>query len=103
MSDDPYHWPPEVLALLIDVIPLLCRSKEDVLSFLRGAGVPETLLVGFRRQLAVDRDSVKKYAIVRTVLTQLNEQGDQGLGARRAVLRRVTEFEDFSTCWPADN
>lgn len=102
MSDDPYHWPPELLSLLIDAIPLLCRSKEDVLGFLRGAGVPETMLADFRRKLAADRTSVGKYPIARDVLTRLNEQGDAGLGARRAVLRRVTEFEDFSSCWPTD-
>ena len=102
MSDDPYHWHPELLATLIDVIPLLCRSKEDVLSFLRGAGVPEAMLADWRRRLATDRNAVKKYDIVRQVLTRLNEQSDGGLGARRALLHRVTEFEEFSTCWPDD-
>jgi len=98
--DDAYHWPPELMALLTDTIPLLCRSKDDVLSFLRGAGTSESLLVGYRRQLAADRGAVSKYRIVREVIASLNEQGDQGLGVRRALLRRVTEFEDYSTCWP---
>ncbi|MHA6764059.1 restriction endonuclease [Streptacidiphilus sp. PAMC 29251] len=100
--DDAYHWPPELMALLTDTIPLLCRSKDDVLSFLRGAGTSESLLVGYRRQLAADRGAVSKYRILREVIASLNEQGDQGLGVRRALLRRVTEFEDYSTCWPAD-
>lgn len=52
MSDDPYHWPPELMSMLIDTIPLLCRSKDVVLSFLRGAGVPETTLDPWRRRLA---------------------------------------------------
>lgn len=102
MSDDPYHWPPDVLNALIDVIPLLARSKDDVLSFLRGAGIPEAMLADWRRRLAMDRSAVKKYDIVRDVLTRLNEQGDGGLGARRSVLRRVTEFEEFATCWADD-
>ncbi|MGW5494262.1 restriction endonuclease [Streptomyces olivaceoviridis] len=90
------------MELLVDTIPLLCRSKVAVLDFLRGAGVSEDLLHGFRRQLQEDPSAVNKYKIVRSVLPRLNEQGDRGLGARRLLLRRVTEFEDFSTCWPDD-
>lgn len=40
---DPYHYPPELLSLLVDTIPLLCRSKNDVVVFFRGAGAPEQL------------------------------------------------------------
>jgi restriction system protein len=100
--DDAYHWSPELMELLNETIPLLCRSKDAVLGFLRSAGTSETLLIKFRRQLAEDRQAVSKYKIVRSVLGQLNEQGDRGLAVRREVLRRVTEFEDFSTCWPDD-
>ncbi|MGW6022733.1 restriction endonuclease [Streptomyces sp. NPDC055099] len=101
-QNDAYHWPPELMELLVDTIPLLCRSKVAVLDFLRGAGVSEDLLCGFRRQLQQDPSTVNKYKIVRSVLPRLNEQGDRGLGARRLLLRRVAEFEDFSTCWPDD-
>ncbi|MFI1034667.1 hypothetical protein [Streptomyces sp. NPDC020951] len=90
------------MALLTDTIPLLCRSKDDVVNFLRGAGTSEALLGRIREQLALDRGVVSKYKITRDVIGQLNEQGDQGLGVRRALLRRVTEFDDFSTCWPDD-
>ncbi|MEZ0096012.1 restriction system protein [Streptacidiphilus sp. EB129] len=102
VHDAAYHWPPELMALLTDTIPLLCRSKDDVINFLRGAGTSQALLVRFREQLAVDRGAVSKYKITRDVIGQLNEQGDRGLGVRRALLRRVTEFDDFSTCWPDD-
>ncbi|MCH6162626.1 restriction endonuclease [Streptomyces marispadix] len=102
MHDDSYHWTPELLELLIETIPLLCRSKVSVLDFLRSAGVDEQLLAGLRRRVRQDRDSISKYAIARDVLRQLNERGDRGLGVRREVLRRVTEFEDFATCWPDD-
>ncbi|MFD0439138.1 restriction endonuclease [Streptomyces chartreusis] len=101
-QNDAYHWPPELMELLVDTIPLLCRSKVAVLDFLRGAGVSEDLLHGFRRQLQEDPSAVSKYKIVRSVLPRLNEHGDRGLAARRLLLRRVTEFEDFSTCWPDD-
>lgn len=102
VHDAAYHWPPELMALLTDTIPLLCRSKDDVVNFLRGAGTSEALLGRIREQLALDRGVVSKYKITRDVIGQLNEQGDQGLGVRRALLRRVTEFDDFSTCWPDD-
>jgi restriction system protein len=36
------------------------------------------------------------------VLARINEDGDQYLGQRRQVIKRVTEFHDFSTCWPSD-
>src|SRR6185369_8180627 len=43
-----------------------------------------------------------KFAIARTVLTKLNEDGESALGVRREVLKRVVEFEDFSACWSGD-
>ena len=44
MLDIIYHYPPELFQLLIDTIPLLSRSKKDVLIFFRGAGVPHSLV-----------------------------------------------------------
>jgi len=97
-----YHYPPELLQLLIDCIPLLCRSKQDVLLFFRGAGVPGAILSDLEMTVVRDRSSINKYEIVRRVLTRLNERGEVTLRERREVLRRVVEFEDFSTCWPND-
>ncbi|WP_406505404.1 restriction endonuclease [Streptomyces sp. NBC_00212] len=100
--DDAYHWPPELLELLIELVPRLSRSKDGVLEFLRGAGVSEELLAVHRQQLAADRTTISKYKIVRAVLSQINEQGDAGLQVRRELLKRAIEFEDFSTLWPDD-
>lgn len=100
--DDSYHYPPEVLNLLVDTIPLLCRSKNDVLLFFRGAGVAEDLFSDISKQLTFDRASINKYEIARTVLQRVNEKGDSALRARREIIKRVAEFEDFSTCWPND-
>ena len=97
-----HHYPPEILSLLVDTIPLLCRSKNDVLVFFKGAGVPEGITADFRQKLATDRSSVNKYEIVREVLVRLNDKGESSLRERREVLKRVVEFEDFSTCWPND-
>ena len=102
MFDDAYHFPPDLIDLLIDTIPLLCRSKQDVLTFFRGCGVPEGFLADLRQRVVTDRAAVNKYEIARTVLTRINEDGDRNLGQRRQVIKRVTEFQDFSACWPAD-
>jgi restriction system protein len=101
-SADPFHHPHELTSLLIDTIPLLCRSKADVLLFFRGCGVPATLTTDLHARLARDRESIGKHEIARTVLTRLNEGGDAYLGQRREVVKQVTEFEDFYTCWPND-
>jgi hypothetical protein len=102
MPDDPYHYPPELLDLLIETIPLLCRSKVDVLTFFRGCGVPHAMTADLRARVEADRGSINKYQIARTVLQLLNEGGDGTLRYRREVIKRVTEVEDFSTCWPDD-
>ena len=100
--DTSYHYPPELLELLIDTIPRLCRTKRGVLSFLRGAGISQSMVSDLETQLIADRNSLTKYDIVRAVLTRLNESGDAALRERREVIKRVVEFEDFSTCWAQD-
>lgn len=100
--DISFHYPPELLQLLVDAIPRLCRSKKDVLLFFQGAGVPADILKDIRAQVETDRSSVNKFEMVRTILTRLNEKGEPTLRERREVLKRVVEFEDFSTCWPND-
>ncbi len=97
-----FHYPPELLQLLKDTIPLLCRSKNDVLTFFSGAGVPEPLCADIKRRVATDRQSISKFEIVRVVLERLNQKKDTHLRELREVVRRVTEFEDFSTCWESD-
>lgn len=97
-----YHYPADLLQLLIDVIPLLCRSKRDVLTFFRSAGVRASFLDDLDKRLRGDPEKINKYEIARTVLTLLNEKGEPALCERREVLRRVLEWEDFSTCY-ADN
>jgi len=102
MIDIVFHYPPELLNLLIDTIPRLCRAKIDVLLFFRGAGVASDITKDLKSQLERDREGINKYQITRTVLTRLNEKGESTLRERREILKRITEFEDFSTCWPED-
>jgi hypothetical protein len=99
---DAYHYPPELFSLLVDTVPLLCRSKNDVIVFFRGAGVPENLLKPLADQLRVDAKCLNKYQITRTVIEGLNARGDSLLAPRREVIKRVVEFEDFSSCWATD-
>lgn len=100
--DITFHYPPELFELLVETIPLLCRSKKAVLLFFEGAGVGADLLDDLRHTVASDRDSINKYEITRTVLTRLNQRGEPSLRERREILRRITDFDDFSTCWPND-
>ena len=99
MLDQSYHYPPELLQLLIDTIPRLCKSKNDVILFFRGAGVQRVMLTDLEAQVKTDRDSITKFGIARSVLTRMNEAGDKALRPRRELLKRVVEFEDFSRCW----
>lgn len=102
MTDIVFHYPPELMSLLINAIPRICRTKKDVLLFFKGAGVDSTLTNDLAIQLKKDKDSINKYEMARTVLSRLNEKGDETLRERREILKRITEMEDFSTCWPKD-
>jgi len=97
-----FHYPPEFLNLLINTIPLLFRSKEDLIIFFQGAGVNPSITKDIADIVKMNKDSISKYKIVRTILTRLNEMGDLGLEARREIVKQVTEFETFYTCWPDD-
>jgi restriction system protein len=100
--DQTYHYPPELLEMLTEVIPCLFKSKQGVIDFFRGAGTPTPFLAEWQSKVRADRDSVKKYEIARAVLRNLNEGGDKTLAQRREVIKRVSEFEDFSTCYDND-
>lgn len=101
-ADITFHYPPELFNLLVDVVPLLNRSKQDVLVFFRGAGVPEALTSDLAARLKAAPKDINKYEIVRAVLERLNTRGEPALRERREVLRRVVEFASFDTCWPND-
>ncbi|PWK15768.1 restriction endonuclease [Tumebacillus permanentifrigoris] len=97
-----YHYPPDVLNLLVDTIPLLNRSKIQVLDFFRSCGIPNSILNDLTNRVRTSPDTITKYEIARTILTRINEKGDELLRTRREVVRRVHEFESFYLCWPED-
>lgn len=97
-----FHYPPDVFNLLVDTIPRLCKSKQDVVLFLQGAGVHQADLDEMQATVTKNRDAVNKFEIARDVLTKVNMRGEAGLRPRREIIKRVVEFEEFSMCWPND-
>ena len=97
-----HHYPPELMTLLIDCIPRLIKGKRDVLTFFKGCGVPRRLLGDLEKTVETNRDSIKKFDIVRQVLVRLNDEGDSAIAPRREILKRITQWDDFSSCYDND-
>ena len=102
MNVGTFQYPPELFSLMVDAIAVLCKSKRDVILFFRGAGVPASMVADIEEALKTDRDSVRKHESARTILARVNEGGDAMLAVRRELLKRVTEFEDFSRCYETE-
>jgi restriction endonuclease Mrr len=100
--NDVFHYPPDLFDLLVQTIPLLNRSKKAVLLFFKGAGIDEVIFEDVTRKVKIDKNSINKYEIARTILERINEDSDKFLRERREILKRITEFEAFSTCWEDD-
>ena len=98
-TDLAFHYPPDVFVAVVDAVPLLTRGKHDVVMFFRGCGVDRAFLAGIDQRIDAE-PKFSKYHITREILAYLNERGDPGLGPRREVLKRVSEFDDFSSCYP---
>ena len=52
--DHTYHYPPELLEMLTEVIPCLFKSKQGVIDFFHGAGTPAPLLAEWRSKVRTD-------------------------------------------------
>lgn len=52
--DNFYHYPPDLLAVLIETIPTLVKSKVLLLSFFRNAGVSASILEPYEELIARD-------------------------------------------------
>ncbi len=100
--NDIYHYPPDLFDLVVQTIPLLNRSKKSVLTFFNGAGIEQILYKDVTVQVSSDPDSISKYEICRIILERINQNNDKYLRERREILKRITEFEAFSTCWESD-
>ncbi len=64
--------------------------------------MPGSLFADISKKVQTDPKSISKFAIAREILERLNAKKDNHLRELREVVRRVTEFEDFSTCWDGD-
>lgn len=101
-SNEIFHYPPELFNLLVDTIPVLNRSKKDVVLFFQGAGVPNQVLNEIKIKVEQDKESINKYEIARNILTTINQESDKYIRERREILKRVTEFENFTSLWDND-
>jgi hypothetical protein len=97
-----FHYSPGLLQLLKDTIPLLCASKTDTILLFLGAGVPEAWVADMKKQVETCRACVTKFSIAQDVLEKLNREKENHIRQRCEVVRRVTGFEDYSTCRPTD-
>lgn len=100
--NDVYHYPPDLFDLIVQTIPLLNRSKKSVLTFFNGAGVDDNIYSDITLKVNSNPESISKYDICRTILERINQDTDKYLRERREILKRITEFEAFSTCWEKD-
>ena len=64
--------------------------------------MPTALMSDITEKVSKNRDAINKYAMVRTILERLNAKGETSLRERREILKRVVEFENYSTLWPND-
>lgn len=94
-GQDAYHWTPDLLQLIEETVPRLVKAKAAVVTFFRSAGTPERLLAPVQAVVA----DINKFEITRRLIGPLNAEGDAMLAVRREVIRRIAEWQDFSTCW----
>ena len=91
-----HHYPPELFNLLVDTIPTLLKGKQAVLDFFVSCGVPPQEYAPEQARLRTDAGSINKYEIVRNVLQRINAGGDRLLAPRREILKKITQWDDFS-------
>jgi len=98
----PFFYSHDLFNLLVDTIPLLVRSKRELLMFFRGAGVDPSYYSDLQAKILIDRKSVSKAAMTRTILERLSEQGERTQSVMLNIVRRVTDVRDFSGSWDHD-
>jgi hypothetical protein len=98
-----YHYPPDLMTLLIEAVHYLNKGKRDVFLFFRGAGVSEKILTGSAYlKWQMDKNSISKREIAREILSAVNVGEDAYLSQRREIIKRIIEFDAFSMCWEND-
>jgi len=100
-SDIIFHHPPALFNLVVDIVPLLNRSKQDVQVFFQGARVSDIITSGIAFHLSAAQKDVNKYQMVHPVLESIIAKGEQVLREWCEMLR-VVDFSNFDSCWLAD-
>jgi hypothetical protein len=95
-------FPPEVFRLTVEAIACVHRGKRDIFNFFEMCGVEPQDLAEARAMYAANQDGTRKTVIAETVLHILIKKKDAALFPRREILRRLSQYEDFGSCWPAD-
>jgi restriction system protein len=99
---DAWHYPPELLELVVVAVARLNRGKVQAVDFFRGAGVPDRYVAEVAARVRTDKGGISKFEIARTVLVALNDAGDPMIRPRREILNRTVKTETFEHCWPDD-
>ncbi len=98
-----YPFRPDVYTAVVQAVPLLCKSKRDVVTFFRGTGMSHARLDALAKQVASDPDRLKKHQMTGELLEIANQDAsDAGLKVRREILKRIVDFNNFESCWPND-
>lgn len=104
-----HHYPGDLMKLLVDTIPKLVKGKDEVLLFFKGAGVDDADLRSLRNRVKRERATkpeqpISKYEIARTILTTINDRGEQpaAIRTRREIVKRVCEWANFEGSYPND-
>ncbi len=100
--DTTFHFPPDLINLLIDTIPRLNKSKKDLLLFFKNIGVPDADLKQYKLLLQCNSEQFNKFNVTRELLERLNVRSEAMLGIRRQLLQKVVCFDSFDMCWEND-
>lgn len=66
--DTYFHFPPDLVNLLVDTIPRLNKTKKDLLLFFQNVWVPKEYLQSYYVMLNTNRSQFKKVDVTREVL-----------------------------------
>src|ERR1700682_4557815 len=93
-------FPPEVFRLTVETIACVHKGKRDIFNFFKMCDVDDSDLAEANRLYSVDPDGTRKTAIAESVLHRLIKKQDAAIFQRREILRRLSQYEDFGSCWP---
>jgi hypothetical protein len=60
-----FQYSPDLLSLLIDAVPKLCKSKDDLLLFFQGVRGSGSVLAPHKALLQTDREALKRTHVTR--------------------------------------